>query len=162
MAFRTTRLAVLLATLPLAGCGTLANVANSRTEEGGRIPFGGTKHDLQCLRGATSGEIGYRGHARPADEAYPRTALGLFCAADLPLSAVADTVLWPYTATYTRVNAPVGYPPIGIGETPPLQGAAVTSPQAVGPPPPVTPPATLPPMPPATPPQIPAIRPDGP
>src|SRR5204863_7999403 len=94
MTFRTIRVALLLSTLPLAGCGTVANLARPGPAEGGKIPFGGVRQDVSCMKEATTGELGFRTHPKSESEQYPQRALVLFCAADLPLSLIGDIVTW--------------------------------------------------------------------
>ncbi|QEL16448.1 YceK/YidQ family lipoprotein [Limnoglobus roseus] len=136
MPLRATRVALLSAVLPLAGCGTVTNLAVTRIEDGGRLPFGGVKHDVRCIHGAADDQFGAHAHPRPEQDGYPRTALMLLCAADLPLSLVADTVLWPYLKAYNRINQPVPYPPVTIGGTLPPQATNITAP-ALSPSPPL-------------------------
>jgi hypothetical protein len=145
MAFRTSCVALLLLSLPVAGCGTVANLARQGPESGGVSPFGGVRQDVWCLQKAANGEIGCGAHPKADSQQYPRVALMLFCAADLPLSFIGDVVTWPYTVSYTYINQPIPVPPI-------LQAAA---------PPPVTPlplpvPPDVPPMPVPLPPMAPA------
>jgi uncharacterized protein YceK len=100
--------ALLLAALPAAGCGTVANLAHTKVEEGGRAPFGGVKRDLAVL------------HAEPGGPGealrYPHHVATALCAADLPLSLVGDVVTWPYAKVYTAVNAPVAASPVVIAD----------------------------------------------
>ncbi|VTT96485.1 : DUF1375 [Gemmataceae bacterium] len=105
MTVRVACSALLLAALPAAGCGTVANLAHTRVEEGGREPFGGVKRDVAGLH-AGSGEPG----------GYPHHAAAALCAADLPLSLVGDVVTWPYAKVYSAVNAPVPTPPVVIAD----------------------------------------------
>jgi uncharacterized protein YceK len=177
MAFRAIRVALLLSSLPMAGCGTVANLTSPHAEEGEFRPFGGVRQDVWCMKQAANGEFGFRAHPKSDAEQYPRTALVLFCAADLPFSLVGDIVVWPF-AVYNFINQPVPAPPVAITasavqpiQTPPPKPASPTlpapqplptplpppklpMPSAVPPAalPSTTPPATLPiPMPPATP-----------
>jgi uncharacterized protein YceK len=94
MTVRAVHVAVLLALMPSAGCGTVANLADVRPEDGGVSPFGGVRHDVACMQNRAS------------------CCKTLFCAADLPFSFVGDVVTWPYTATYTYINEPVPTPPV--------------------------------------------------
>ena len=119
MAFRAIRVAMLLASLPLAGCGTVANLAQSHPEQGGRIPFGGVHHDVQCIHQAANGEAGSRTQPTPASE-QRQGARMLFWGADLPLSFIGDVVTWPYTATFTYINQPVFVPPVMQPPPPPV------------------------------------------
>lgn len=61
-------------------------------QEGGAAPFGGVRHDLDRIAGA--------GGERPQPG---QVAVSV---ADLPLSAIGDFILWPYTAVFTYVNRP--------------------------------------------------------
>src|SRR4051812_33382812 len=58
MAFRAIRVALLFAGLPIAGCGTVANLANQPPGGGGMIPFGGVRHDVAAIHKASNGEPG--------------------------------------------------------------------------------------------------------
>jgi len=120
MAYRTICVALLLSTLPSAGCGTVVNLARSRSEEGGRSPFGGVRQDVSGIRKAANGEIGFRAHPK-LDSEHPQVAPMLFCAADLPLSFIGDIVTWPYTAAYSFINQPIPTPPVtqAMGEDQP-------------------------------------------
>ena len=129
MAFRTIRIALLLAILPVAGCGTVSNLVISKPEEGGRSPFGGVRRDLSCIQQAANGEDAYRSDSAP--QHYPQAALMLLCAVDLPFSFVGDLVTWPYVVTYAFVNQPIPTPPVAL----PASTATQASP---------TPPATQP------------------
>jgi uncharacterized protein YceK len=121
MAFRAICVALLLASLPSPGCGTVANLANSHPEAGGTTPFGGVRHDVYCLKNAANGESGFR----PLPNSAPcrQTARKLFWAADLPLSAIGDVVTWPYTATYTYINQPTPVMPVTLAPTYPVMQA---------------------------------------
>jgi uncharacterized protein YceK len=112
MAYRAVCIALLLVCLPIAGCGTVTNLANTRTEEGGTSPFGGVKQDMACIHKAANGEFGVRTHPKSEAEKYPQAVLMLFCAADLPFSLIADVVMWPYTVSYTCINRPLPTPPV--------------------------------------------------
>jgi uncharacterized protein YceK len=111
MGFRAICGALLLSSLPIAGCGTVANLVDSRPVEGTR-PFGGVSHDVFCLKEATNGESGFRAHPASEPEQYKQVALMLFCATDLPFSLIGDIVTWPYTAAYSCINQPVPVPPV--------------------------------------------------
>ena len=124
MAFRATCVALLLSSLPIAGCGTAANLARQRPGEGGVSPFGGVRQDLLCLKKAANGEVGFRTHTRAESEHYPRVALALFCAADLPFSLVGDVVTWPYTVVYSYINQPIPTPPVIVTDLPVVQAPA--------------------------------------
>lgn len=119
MAFRAICVALLLSILPAAGCGTAVNLARSRPDLGGRIPFGGVKQDLSCIRDAANGEVSFGKHQKPNSQHYPQVALMIFCAADLPLSLIGDAVTWPYTASYTFINQDPPVPPVIQGDLPP-------------------------------------------
>lgn len=111
MALRTICVALLLSTLPAAGCGTVANLVKSPSEDGGR-PFGGVRQDVMCIKQAANGESAVKTRPKSEAEHYPRVAILLFCSADLPLSLVADVVLWPYMAVYNYINQPIPTPPV--------------------------------------------------
>jgi uncharacterized protein YceK len=115
MAFRTIYVALLLSSLPSAGCGTIANLVKPGPEGGGKSPFGGVKHDVSCIE-ATNGECDCGPSSKP--EQYRQVALKVFWAADLPFSVIGDVVTWPYTATYSYINQPIPIPPLRQG--PPL------------------------------------------
>jgi uncharacterized protein YceK len=115
MSSRHFSLALLLSSLPLAGCGTVANLARSPDEDG-KIPFGGVKQDLTCIKKSANGESGT--HAGE----YPQVALMLLCVADLPFSLVGDVVMWPYTVAFTRINEPVPTPTLTIASPPVTPG----------------------------------------
>jgi uncharacterized protein YceK len=131
MAFRAICVALLLLTLPIAGCGTVANLVRSGPEEGGKSMFGGVRQDMECIRQAANGELGFRTHPKSEAEQYPQLALVLFCAADLPFSLIGDAVTWPYTASYTFINQPTPNPLATLTNPPTIQVIS-------------TPPATLP------------------
>jgi hypothetical protein len=127
MTFRAMCVAVLLSSLPIAGCGTVANLAKQKPGEGGVSPFGGVRQDVACIKNAANGDFGLRAHPKSEPEQYPRAVLTLFCAADLPLSLIGDLVTWPYTAAYTFINQPIPAPPVGVAN-PPLAQAIPTPP----------------------------------
>lgn len=112
MASRAICVALLLATLPAAGCGTAANLVRSRPEEGGKVPFGGVRQDVFCFKKAANGEYNFRTPPNSESAQYPRVALMLFCAADMPFSLIGDVVTWPYTASYSYINQPIPTPPV--------------------------------------------------
>src|SRR5262249_8621687 len=62
MAYRAICVALLLSCLPIAGCGTVANLADSRPEGDGKSPFGGVRQDVSCIHEAADGEFGFRTH----------------------------------------------------------------------------------------------------
>jgi uncharacterized protein YceK len=133
----------LLSVLPAAGCGTVANLAHVRPEDGGRVPFGGVKRDLAVLQ-QTDGAPALRAHHTPEAEVYPRQTLAVLCALDLPFSFVGDLLTWPYTTVYSIVNEPVPVPPLTIVDgVSPVPGSAPVLPAPRQMPTPV-PPATLP------------------
>jgi uncharacterized protein YceK len=111
MAFRAIYFGLILA-LCNAGCGTVANLAHSNAEEGGRSPFGGVRHDVAGIEKALNGES--RASLDPLSDSdeYPRYGLLLACGVDLPFSVLGDTLTWPYTAAYSYVNQPVPVPPM--------------------------------------------------
>lgn len=129
MSYRAIGVAVLLSTLPAAGCGTVTNLARTNTETGGRVPFGGVKQDLAVLQNASDGHAGVRHHPASESEPYPRAMLACFCALDLPFSLVGDLVTWPYTWGYTVVNEPIPATPITFADGP----AAAPAPLPVAP-----------------------------
>src|SRR4051794_41045008 len=101
MTFRTICVAVLLSSLPLAGCGTVTNVVRTNPEDGGKSTFGGVRQDVACIQKASNGELGFRSHARSDSDRYPQIALMAFCAIDLPFSLIGDIVTWPYAVVYS-------------------------------------------------------------
>jgi uncharacterized protein YceK len=135
MAYRAICVALLLSTPTLAGCGTVANLASQKPGEGGVSPFGGVRQDVSYVKRAANGELGLSKHSKSESEEYPRVALMLFCAADLPLSLIGDVVTWPYTVAYCYINQPIPTPPVVLTDPP------VTQPI---PTPPVTPPMPIP------------------
>lgn len=175
MGFRTICVALMLSSLPIAGCGTAANVVRSRPEEGGRLPFGGVQQDLWCMKKAATGEYGSKPHTKSDSEQYPQMVLMLFCAMDLPFSFVGDVVTWPYTAAFTFINQPVPVPPVTIINTPVTQAGTnpygtqpmpLPTPYGTPPMPPPIPPGAQPlplpnplPVPPAAPPMLPSVPP---
>jgi hypothetical protein len=125
MAYRTLCVALLLSSLLIAGCGTVANLINkSPPEAGGKVPFGGVKQDLSCIHNAANGESPFGTHPKPDSEQHPQVGVMLLCAADLPLSLVGDVVTWPYTAAYSYINQPVPVPP--VAQAPPIPTPPVT------------------------------------
>ncbi len=112
MAYRAMDLALLLSILPIAGCGTAANLCSAGPDGGGMSPFGGVRQDAWCMEKAANGEFGFKACANSESQQYPQIALILFCAADLPLSFVGDVVTWPYTAAYSFINQPIPTPPV--------------------------------------------------
>lgn len=128
MAVRATRVAVLLACLPLAGCGTVANLANSRPWDGGRTPFGGVRRDLAWVDGSANGDGACGTAPKPECGPYRQVGLTLLGAADLPLSFIGDVVTWPYTAAFTWINTPV--PLATVAPAPPPSVTPVAPPPA--------------------------------
>lgn len=119
MVSRATCVALLFASLSLAGCGTVANVVRSSPETGGGVPFGGVKRDMACFGKGVDVKAA---HGMPFEsENYPRAACRVFCAMDLPFSLIGDIVTWPYVATYAFINQPVPAPPVTLAPPPPHQ-----------------------------------------
>ncbi len=106
MTFRALCCVLLLAVLSATGCGTMANLAHSNSEEGGRIPFGGVKRDMAAIHKSSGEESGPVTHRKRQSEQYPHEMLTFLCAVDLPFSLVGDLLTWAYTSAYTTVNAP--------------------------------------------------------
>ena len=138
MAFRAICVALLLASLPIAGCGTVANLAKPGPEGGGKSPFGGVRQDVCCLKQAANGELGSRTHPEAESEQHPQVAPMLLYAADLPFTLLGDVVTWPYTAAFTFINEPVPVPPVvqapPIATLPVAQAPAAARPEASPPP----------------------------
>ena len=155
MAFRATCVALLLSSLPIAGCGTVANLFKPGPEGGGMTPFGGVRQDVSCIKTAANGELSFVLHPKPdsaekPQEPRPQVVPLLLCAADLPFTLIGDVVTLPYVLGYLCVNEPVPYPPVILA--PPTVKEALPTPPATLPMPGSTPPATLPmpaPVPPA-------------
>ena len=126
MRYRAICFALLLSSLPLAGCGTVANLVKSRPEEGGKSPFGGVRQDVRCIEKASNGECGFGTHPKSESEQHPQVALMLLCAADLPLSLIGDVVTWPYTAAYSFINQPIPTPPMTLAPPIPTSPAGRT------------------------------------
>ena len=112
MASRAICVALLLSSLLIAGCGTVANQVDSSPE--GKTPFGGVRQDMSCIKKAANGELAFKTHAKSEPAQYPQAALMLFCAADLPFSLIGDVVTWPYAAAYSFINQPVPTPPVTL------------------------------------------------
>ena len=112
MAYRASCVAVLLSILPIAGCGTVANLVITHPAEGGRSPFGGVRQDVSCIQKAENGEFSFTTHPKSESESepHPQIAPMLLCAADLPFSLIGDIVTWPYTAAYVCINQTI--PPV--------------------------------------------------
>lgn len=148
MTFRTTGVALLLATLPAVGCGTVANLTRPGPEAGGKTPFGGVRHDMGHIRGAADGGFDAGSDQTLTSGEFRQTAEVVLYSADLPLSLIGDVVTWPYTAAYTFINQPVPLPPIIIAPpVAPSVSVTVTPPEVTLPevaPPELTPPTSLP------------------
>jgi uncharacterized protein YceK len=119
MACRAIRVALLIATLPTAGCGTVANLVYLHPEEGGKSPFGGVRQDALCIQKAANEESTLRTHPEAELEHNRQMALLVLGAMDLPFSLIGDVVTWPYTAAYTCINQPVPVPPMALAPSPP-------------------------------------------
>lgn len=117
MTLRAIGVGLLLGSLPIAGCGTVANLARPGPN-GGKIPFGGVRHDVSSIDKTANGGCGCTPGSPP--EQYRQVALKVFCTADLPLSFIGDVVTWPYTATYTYINQPPPIPPMKLAPPPPV------------------------------------------
>jgi uncharacterized protein YceK len=124
MGYRAICVALLLSSLPLAGCGTVANLVKSPPQAGGKTPFGGVRQDVWCIQNAANGESPFWTHPKPDSEQHPQVGVMLLCAADLPLSFIGDVVTWPYTAAYSFINQPVPVPP--VAQAPPIPPPPVT------------------------------------
>jgi uncharacterized protein YceK len=112
MAVRAICVALLLSCLPIAGCGTVANLACLHPEDAENAHFGGVKQDLNCINKAANGECVFKPHADPESQHYPQAVLVLFCAADLPFSFIGDLALWPYLFAYSFINQTIPVPPV--------------------------------------------------
>jgi uncharacterized protein YceK len=121
MAVRAISVALLLS-LVIAGCGTVANLAEQHPGAGGVVPFGGVRRDMACLDQAASVDGGFIMHA---DSASTHT---LLCAVDLPFSFIGDVLTWPYAVSYTCINQPVPPPPVTVVPTVPPPPAMADSP----------------------------------
>jgi hypothetical protein len=117
MGLRAICAALVLSSLPIAGCGTVTNLVSCSPEAGGKTPFGGVRQDVAGISKATNGEPGFRLHPE-SDLDHPQVVPMLFYAADLPFTLVGDVVTWPYTAAYSFINQPVPVP--AVGQAPPL------------------------------------------
>lgn len=130
MVFRAISVALLLSSLPIAGCGTVANLARQGPEEeGGMSPFGGVRHDLSYIKQSANEECCSKPYSK--SEQSKQVALRLLCAADLPFSLIGDVVTWPYTAAYSYINQPIPPPPV-IQAPPVTQAPAVRQTTAEG------------------------------
>lgn len=130
MSVRTAGAALLLLCAPIVGCGTVANLATPGPEEGGKLPFGGVKRDMERVKLAANGELD-RPHSAPASDHRTQVAHLLLWAADLPFSFIGDVVTWPYTAAYTYINQPTLTVPalVEAGPIPPAGPTADGKPQ---------------------------------
>ena len=122
MAFRTIRVAVLFASLLMAGCGTVGNLVTPGPA-GGKTPFGGVRQDVTCMKKAAAGEHHFGAHAATELKQPPQVIPWLVSAADLPFTFVGDVVTWPYTASYTFINQPIPLPPLTYAPPPPVTPA---------------------------------------
>ena len=128
MVLRAVCVVLLFSILVIAGCGTVANLACTPYEEGGKSPFGGVRQDECWMKKAVNGGAGCSKHPEAGSEQHPQVARTLIYAADLPFSFVGDLVTWPYTAAYTWINQPVPVPPIvQATATSPTQGNLATA-----------------------------------
>jgi hypothetical protein len=125
MSFRAIHVALLVSSLPIVGCGTVANLSRLDPEGGGKNFLGGVRQDVWCIKKAASGEFGIRTHCEPESEQHAQVALMLFCAADLPFSLIGDVVTWPYTVAYSCINQPI--PPPLVTQAP-AEGGPQSSP----------------------------------
>ncbi len=125
MTARTIAVALLLAILPMAGCGTAANLVCLPPAEGGKSPFGGVRQDMWCIENAANGDFSCRACPESEPKQYPQVALLLFCAADLPFTLIGDVVTWPYAAAYSFINQPIPTPPVLGPPAPPMLQAPV-------------------------------------
>jgi hypothetical protein len=134
MAYRAICVALLLSSLPIAGCGTVTNLARPGPEWGGagKSPFGGVREDVSCIKNAAHGDVAFASHPNSESVQHPQVAVLLCCAADLPFSLIGDVVTWPYTASYSFINQPVPVPPVVPG--PPTPPAPVAQAPAQSPP----------------------------
>src|SRR4051794_35186355 len=70
MAFRAICVALLLSSLPSAGCGTVVNLVKPGSVGGGKIPFGGVRQDVSCIKTAAHGECDCRTPPTSESEQY--------------------------------------------------------------------------------------------
>lgn len=112
MAIRVICAALLLASLPIAGCGTAANLVKCDPGTDGKSPFGGVRHDVMCMKTAGNGDTGCGIQPDSASQQHLQAARTFLCAVDLPFSLIGDLLTWPYTAAYTYINQPVPLPPM--------------------------------------------------
>lgn len=151
MGFRANCVGLLLAGLPVAGCGTVSNTVLSRPEDGGKTPFGGVRQDAGRIRQAADGAYTDAAHHKPGAEPSagrsPQVGLMLLFAADLPFTIVGDLLTWPYTWSYSVINQPTLVPPV-VFTAPPVAPAILPAPVT----PTLPPPRVMPAMPMALPP----------
>lgn len=133
MAFRAIGVALLLSCLPIAGCGTVANLVKPGPEGGGKSPFGGVRHDVSCIKKAANGDFGYRTPLKAESGPRPQVVRTLCYAADLPLTVIGDVVTWPYAAAYTCINQPIPTPPVRLAPYPPVIQATAEGPPQTSP-----------------------------
>ena len=131
---RAIRAAVVLAVLPLAGCGTAANLVG--TWPGQKVPFGGVQRDVRCLNEARDGQLNLTSAQTWEAKDRPQYGLAALVAADLPLTLVGDVLTWPYCRAYQYINQPTDYPTFVM---PPAAGGLPAGPFT-----PAAPPASLP------------------
>ena len=144
IAHRTICIALLLSSLPIAGCGTVGNLARPGFPVGGgKIPFGGVAHDMACIRDVSNGEA--TSGTPPKLVRSEQVAHSLLWAIDLPFSFVGDVLSWPYVKSYVFINSPTLAAP-AIQLMPPPSGPTSPVPVAAA-----SPAATFDPAYPATP-----------
>lgn len=87
-------LTLMLTTVALSGCSTMASVCMDDSVDGGKRPYGGTARCVDAMK-----------HTLFDDNfiAIPnsRAICFAFQTCDLPLSLAADTVVLPFTVPYT-------------------------------------------------------------
>src|SRR5262245_35690118 len=81
MALRAVGVALLVSTLPVAGCGTVVNLSKSHPEAGAKIPFGGVRQDVRCMEKAQNGGVGCKTCTKSELEPIRQTVFLLGCAA---------------------------------------------------------------------------------
>jgi hypothetical protein len=107
---------VLLSSLLIAGCGTVANLVKPGPEDG-KVPFGGVREDEWWIEKAAAGEFGCGKDTSSKPGSHPQLAIALLCAADWPFSFLGDVLTWPYTAAYTFINQPTPVVPVILATT---------------------------------------------
>jgi len=91
-------LTLLLATVALNGCSTMASVCMDNPVDGGKRPYGGTTRCVQAMKWTLfDDEFIAIPNSRPICFA--------FQVCDLPLSLAADTVALPFTVPYTLTKS---------------------------------------------------------